>query len=217
MRKLTIRKRVTGHPLYASEGKPSVGCAHVLVVCCRSRRAPLGLEKRGRSLSQKGRGVCVARDLASRDNSLVTGRKRDERTSGVGRVPAAKSGDRSWEAPEHRGRDLFVDGRLFGSLTPRDLHGHAGETASAISTRSARAFARVGTTRSDRRVSGSARGVVTQSSNRHGPKRPTTRLNPDGTPKRIGHRETPDCSSGRARASVATRVENPRDAGARSR
>jgi len=31
LRKLTILQRVTGHPPYASEGKPSVGCAHVLV------------------------------------------------------------------------------------------------------------------------------------------------------------------------------------------
>jgi len=76
----------------------------------------------------------------------------------------------------------------------------------------------VGTTRSDRRVRGTVRGfVVTPSSNRHGSKTPTTTDNPKDPPQRIGHRETPDCSSERARESVATPVENPRDAGARSR
>jgi hypothetical protein len=104
-------------------------------------------------------------------------RKRDERTSGVGRIPAAKSEDRSWEVP--RGHDLFVDGRLFGSSTPRDLHGHAEETTSAISKRSTGDSSPVGTTRSDRRVRGSVRGVVvTPSSNRHGSKRPATKNHP---------------------------------------
>jgi hypothetical protein len=117
LRKLTIQQRVVGHPLHASEGKPSVGRAHVSVVCCRSRRAPLGLEKRRCPVSQKEGGACVAGDSANRHQRPARKRRQngEERTSGVGQVSAAKLGDWSRGAPKHRGRDLIVDGRLFGS------------------------------------------------------------------------------------------------------
>jgi hypothetical protein len=191
-----------------------------LVVCCRSRRAPLGLEKRRCSLSQKDIDACVAGDLAIREQSpraSVGESAMSERAASAG----------SWRQSQEIGHGKR---RSIEGATSSSMEGSSGRESRVIftDTREKRPrrsrhgrqaqFAQVGTTRSDRRVRGSVRGiVVTPSSNRHGPKKPTTSDNPEDTPKRIGRRETPDCSSERARASVATRVENPRDAGARSR
>jgi hypothetical protein len=86
-----------------------------LVVCCRSRRAPLGLEKRGRSLSQKERDGCVAGDLASRDNSPLWGAPRERGESAMSER-AASAGSRRQSREIGHGKRRSIEGATSSSM-----------------------------------------------------------------------------------------------------
>ncbi len=90
------------------------GCAHVLEVCCRSRRAPLGLEKRGCSLAQKASDARVARGLASREK-----RRRRESVGGPQSATserAASAGFRRQSRKIGHGERRSIEGATSSSM-----------------------------------------------------------------------------------------------------